>query len=84
MQRELVRKVILEKLKELIPGNTSFPDFSVEVPEGTEHGDYSTNIALVLAKVLKRPPMDIAREITQRLQTTNYKLQTTNYGGFFR
>lgn len=43
------------------------PDFLVEVPRDSSHGDYSTNIALLLAKDLKRPPREIAARIAQNI-----------------
>lgn len=39
----------------------------VSVPENPQHGDYSTNIAMVLAKKLKKKPMDIALEVKRKL-----------------
>ena len=35
----------------------------VEVPVFSSHGDYTTNIALVAAKTLKKAPMDIALQV---------------------
>ena len=43
------------------------PEFLVEVPESSEHGDYSTNIALVLAKSLKKNPAETATEMLEVL-----------------
>ncbi|KIL39116.1 arginyl-tRNA synthetase [Gordoniibacillus kamchatkensis] len=39
----------------------------VEHPANLTHGDYSTNVAMQLAKTLKKPPMSIAGEIKERL-----------------
>ncbi|WP_223066423.1 arginine--tRNA ligase [Paenibacillus caui] len=40
----------------------------VETPARLEHGDYSTNIAMQLAKMLKQPPLKIAQEIKAELE----------------
>lgn len=40
----------------------------VERPAKKENGDYSTNIALTLTKILKRPPMMIAEEIKNNIE----------------
>lgn len=56
--------------------DTKLPDFLVEAPSSPEHGDYASNIALVLAKTLKRNPMEVANEIVSKL-TTHYSLLTT-------
>lgn len=37
------------------------------VPAQANHGDYATNIAMVLAKQLKRKPLEIAKEIIENL-----------------
>lgn len=39
----------------------------VSVPEQSEHGDYSSNVALVVAKILKKNPMEVAEEIKLKL-----------------
>ena len=42
-------------------------DIVVERPKSREHGDYATNIALVLAKRVGRNPRDLATELAQAL-----------------
>ena len=41
------------------------PKIFIEHPEDKFHGDYAVNIALILAKQLKRNPMEIAEMISQ-------------------
>ncbi len=43
------------------------PRFSVERPRDKNHGDFSTNAALVLAKVARRKPRDLAEKIVAAL-----------------
>jgi arginyl-tRNA synthetase len=43
------------------------PEFSLEVPRQSEHGDFATNAALLLAKRLRRPPREIAAALAERL-----------------
>ena len=40
----------------------------VSVPENPEHGDYSTNVAMLLSKQLKKSPQKIAEELKEMLQ----------------
>ncbi|WP_152395186.1 arginine--tRNA ligase [Paenibacillus guangzhouensis] len=40
----------------------------IEQPSHMEHGDYSTNIAMQLAKVLRKSPMILASEIAAQLE----------------
>ncbi|MFQ6610432.1 MAG: arginine--tRNA ligase, partial [Fidelibacterota bacterium] len=41
--------------------------FKVQIPARPELGDFATNAALLLAGKLRRPPMEIARQLTQSL-----------------
>ena len=51
-----------DKIKKIIEKSVgqNCPDFSVEIPGEKNHGDYSTNIALVLAKKNGKNPRDVA------------------------
>lgn len=40
----------------------------VEIPRDNTNGDYSTNIAMRLAKVLKRKPLEIAEDLKEHLK----------------
>jgi arginyl-tRNA synthetase len=42
--------------------------FSVEHPKEINHGDYATNIALVISKQLGKSPIEVAKEILAYLQ----------------
>jgi len=54
----------------LASGDGSEPQAAVRIeqPSHMEHGDYSTNIAMQLAKVLRKSPMILASEIAAQLQ----------------
>lgn len=41
----------------------------IEIPKDNSKGDYSTNIAMRLTKILKRKPQEIAAEIVAELET---------------
>ena len=42
-------------------------DIIVEIPKNKTHGDYATNIAMVLSKKLKDNPMNIAEKLKNLL-----------------
>lgn len=42
---------------------SSVEDIYLELPKDKDHGDYATNIAMKLAKVARKRPLDIANEI---------------------
>lgn len=46
---------------------------AVEEPGDMEHGDFTTNAAMILGKKLKRNPMEIADNIVSELKTKNLK-----------
>ena len=41
----------------------------IDVPKSDKNGDYSCNIALTLSRYLKKPPMEIAKEITDNINS---------------
>src|SRR5258708_4633444 len=45
----------------------------LEIPSDPTHGDYSSNVAFVLSKELKKAPMEIAQDII-----SNFKFQISN------
>ncbi len=61
-------------------GGLGIPDFSVEVPENTEHGDYAANAALMLSKLLGRPPMEIANDLAQKLADERWEVSAAPPG----
>lgn len=44
-----------------------FPDILIETPKEKTHGDFSTNIAMAMARVAKASPMDTARILIGRM-----------------
>ena len=60
-------KVISQALRSL-----SFPEkeFSLAPPKNSDFGDLSSNIALLLARDLNKPPMDICRSISEELKNS--------------
>ena len=51
-----------------LPNNLEKLNIAVERPAKKENGDYSSNIALTLTKVLKKSPMLIAEEIKNNIK----------------
>jgi arginyl-tRNA synthetase len=77
--REKLRGVIQEVIQKL-----GFPevDFSVEHPENFAHGDYATNVAMVVAKHVGKKPQDVAGGIISALQEKDiYGVQKIDIAG---
>ena len=53
----------------------------VEEPKADSHGDFSTNIAMVMASAQKMPPRKIAQVITDHLQDSERILEKTEIAG---
>ncbi|MBU4285152.1 arginine--tRNA ligase [Patescibacteria group bacterium] len=65
-----IRKQIKEIIKKAVSSYaeaTEDKNFTVEIPENKEYGDYATNVALILAKKEKRGPMEVANEIRSKI-----------------
>jgi arginyl-tRNA synthetase len=50
-----------------VAGEHTVPNISMERPKVSEHGDYASNIALMMAKSLGRNPMEVAEAIRSHL-----------------
>lgn len=59
-------EILQESAKRLFDTDISF---SVDIPENPAHGDYSTNIALILAKPLAKSPRAVAETLKQALDS---------------
>ncbi|EHJ08736.1 arginine--tRNA ligase [Staphylococcus simiae] len=57
------------------------PDIKIEIPKDTKNGDYSTNIAMVLTKIAKKNPRDIAQAIVDNLDTTKAQVKQIDIAG---
>jgi arginyl-tRNA synthetase len=60
-------------------------DASVEVvlerPRNPEHGDFATNVAMALARPLRRGPRQIAEELIERLDLTRASVHSAEIAG---
>ena len=68
--KEALRAKVEEALRALLAaaGDVDpLPDFAIEVPRQKEHGDFSCNAAMLLAKRLGRKPRELAIELQERL-----------------
>ncbi len=50
-------------------GDAGWPPIGIEPPHNPAHGDYAVNVALALAKTLRRPPREVAEIIVACLPT---------------
>lgn len=61
--------ILSEKIKSILGGlGLPISDISLEHPADIANGDYSTNIAMVLAKNLNRNPKDLAEDLVLQMK----------------
>jgi arginyl-tRNA synthetase len=80
-----LKKIIKSGLERAIENgglnNAAVPDIEVEVPKVEAHGDFSTNIAMVMASIQKMPPRKIAEAIIAHLDDAQQVIDKTEIAG---
>src|SRR5690606_34067295 len=79
MPVEQLRNEIARVLREM--GAERPPEIVLERPRNPEHGDFATNVAMTLARPLRRPPRQIAEELVERLDLTGGGIQSAEVAG---
>ncbi|MDU1478220.1 MAG: arginine--tRNA ligase [Staphylococcus epidermidis] len=57
------------------------PEIKIEIPKDPKNGDYSSNIAMVLTKIAKRNPREIAQAIVDHLDTSKAHVKQVDIAG---
>jgi arginyl-tRNA synthetase len=69
---EQLRTAVAQSLAQVLEGSAVEPiateDVVIERPKSREHGDYATNVALVMAKKVGRNPRELADELAELLK----------------
>jgi len=74
--------IIRKEIENLIKGAVDeLVNFTVEIPENKQYGDYATNVAMILAKKEKRSPAEVAREIELKIKSDIFE-KTEFVNGF--
>ncbi len=70
----MIKKILKEKIEHILQDlsiDCANQDFIVEVPNNPDFGDYSSNVAMVLAKTNKTAPKKLAEKISKALKKSN-------------
>ena len=71
--RELVAQALLDlRRQDRIPQDLATPDYVIERTKSREHGDYATNIALLLAKPAGMKPRELAEALVANFGETQH------------
>lgn len=75
-------QLLVQAAKQILPDET---EISVELlrPKLIDHGDYSSNLAMKLAKRLRRNPLELAKTLIEMLPDSPYVENITVAGGGF-
>ncbi len=71
--RELVAQALLDlRRQDRLPQDLATPDYVIERTKSREHGDYATNIALLLAKSAGMKPRELAEALVANFGETQH------------
>jgi arginyl-tRNA synthetase len=79
--RDLVLKAAERAHESGVLPSSAFPPMAVEEPKQEAHGDYSTNMAMVMASVQKMAPRKIAEAIINHLEDPGGIIDKTEIAG---
>lgn len=60
---------------------TQIPEYIIEVPREKIHGDYATNLAMLMAKEARMAPRKIAEIILENIENTSSKIEKIEIAG---
>ncbi len=78
---ELIEKAVNSCVEKKLLVAVAMPYIEVEVPANSEHGDYASNIAMILASQAKQNPRKIAQIIQENLADPENIIDRTQIAG---
>ena len=84
-RRQLIRDRVEDALiRARVAGDLSYeklPEYTVERPREAAHGDYATNVAMLLAKPCRKAPRDIAKIIAEYIDFSDSPIEKMEIAG---
>lgn len=81
IQEQLKSEIKAALLKAGLAAEEELPAIVLETPKDKAHGDYSTNIAMQLARIAKKPPRQIADEIKNQFDRSQASVKEIEIAG---
>ncbi|WP_057760105.1 arginine--tRNA ligase [Cytobacillus praedii] len=81
MQSKLKQEIKDAVLKANLAAEEQIPDVILEVPKDKSHGDYSTNMAMQLARVAKKAPRQIAEALIENFDSSKASIKKIEMAG---
>lgn len=76
--KEEIKNLVSESIKNLQKEgrfvDIEIPGIVVEYPKDKQHGDYSTNVSLLIAKIIKKKPLEVANLLADKLISSGSNL----------
>ncbi|MFP4879972.1 arginine--tRNA ligase [Mammaliicoccus sciuri] len=79
-----VKETLIEEIKASIIKSElveTVPEIRIETPKDPANGDYSSNIAMVLTKLARKNPREIANQIVENLDTNKANVKKVDIAG---
>ncbi|MFD1708704.1 arginine--tRNA ligase [Siminovitchia sediminis] len=81
VQEKLKHEIKQAIFKAGLANEDEIPAVVLETPKDKSHGDYSTNMAMQLARIAKKAPRAIAEEIKDHLDTSRASIEKIDIAG---
>ena len=81
VQNKLKQEIKAAVVKAGLASEEQIPDVILEVPKEKAHGDYSTNMAMQLARVAKKAPRMIAEELISQFDRSKASIDKIELAG---
>lgn len=81
VQSKLKEEIKQAVIKADLAAEENIPDVILETPKDKTHGDYSTNMAMQLARVAKKAPRAIAEELIQNFDSSKASIEKIEIAG---
>ncbi len=79
--RDTVEKALAKSIKGGELPEMEIPYIAVETPKEKDHGDFSTNVAMQVTRLAKKPPRQMAEIILKNLETEGTYIEKTECAG---
>ncbi|MBM6807605.1 arginine--tRNA ligase [Faecalicoccus pleomorphus] len=76
-----LKKAIQQAIQKSFGLEVSLEQIAIEIPKNKDHGDFSSNVAMQLARTLKQNPRNIATQITEALDKESCSVSSMEIAG---
>lgn len=81
VQKKIKEEIRAAVLKAGLAAEEQIPDVVLEIPKEKAHGDYSTNMAMQLARVAKKAPRMIAESLVENFDRSKASIEKIELAG---